>query len=45
VEVARYIVFRRRPAGRASLLMPGLAVLLAVETFLILLFILSQVRL
>jgi hypothetical protein len=45
VEVFRYIVSLRRPDGRASLLMPGLAMLLTVETFLILIFILSQVRL
>jgi hypothetical protein len=44
VEVGRYILSRRRSGGRASLLMPGLAVLLTAETFLILLFILSQAR-
>jgi hypothetical protein len=44
VEGGRSILSRRRSGGHASLLMPGLAVLLTAETFLILLFILSQAR-
>jgi hypothetical protein len=44
VEVGRSILSLRRRDGRASFLMPGLALLLAGETFLILVFILSQAR-